>query len=196
MKNRNSLIVLSIILSGIMFMASDCEDNIGDVIEEVFCPSVTTEYEHQQVERNAVFTPCNSGDSGLDIELEMTINGIKTVYTPTSTTISLRDIPRDLDIPIKVTVAGCGVCSIEVQSIGAPLAGGRSGYGGCESWYMNEQRDISERYCSAELNEILGVPLTEDRETRLIVNAFKCNSSSSCYSNDSRQIHITIYYVE
>jgi len=190
MKNQFFLIGLIIILFSVFFTAcDDILEGIGEGLSEFVCPTITTEYEHQQVERDAVFTSCYTSDYGLDVEVEMIINGIIRVYTEDTT---LTDVTRNANIPIKVTVAGRDVCGIEVQSIGAPLSGGENRYNGCESHYVNKQIDMSEEYCLAELNETLGTPLTDDRETKIIVDAF--NSGCTTHIND--RINITINYAE
>lgn len=190
MKNQLFLIGLTTILFSVLFTAcDDFVDALGQGLAEVVCPTVTTEYEHQQVVRNAVFTPCYTSDYGIDIELEMTINGVKSVFTNDTT---LNGISRDVDIPLKIAVEGYEVCGIQVESTGAPLAGGENGHNDCESSYINKQSNTSGTYCLAELSETLGIPLTENRETRLIVSAFKGNCSESY--ND--KISITINYIE
>lgn len=176
-----------ILISFSMFFTA-CDDigtGINEGLEEFACPTITTGYEHEQETENAVFTPCSSASGANRFELQMTINGTTFTYDDDTT---LDNIPRDVEIPLKVTYVSSGyIVGLKIRAQGAPLAGGEQYYRGCESDFMNEQSKgatNNTNYCMVELEDTLGASLTEDRQTILVVN----NTS------DYEEIHITINY--
>jgi len=169
MKIRQLLIGLCVILFCMTFIA--CEDFIKGAAEglaEAACPTITTEYVHQQEVRNAVFTQC-SGNSTTEefLNLRLIVNGKTYVFTHSNDTLqydrySIKDVPVTSDIALKATVIDSNVFTLKLSSKAAPLVGGIED-NSCKSIFVNEQKVPNypqTSYCRIVLEETLGASLT------------------------------------